>query len=321
MVAKKSKKLHLASCKRRPRKIPPLWKFHHDGIRKMRGYSKKGSNTDLTGFSGFVALGHSPVRVKLLHKGKFLKKSGWFCNRCFACTIGSPEALRRKCRGAWRHKNHTFWNAVRIGGGLQAAMAQIENEEVKQWIKANSKTLPRKTDHGHQTVRVLINHYKKFGSVCSICNAANYGSSDSFYSRCKGTLVTRSIKFWQAVEKQGNLEETLALMSEEVGKAVKQWLRQESTGMLRGHHFVTLQVDINASSRHPVRSIKLCKCCNACNYGSYVYFAKECTNQIASRSDKAWKAIRDKGIFHSTIPFFLLLSRTLWFRRVVDKSD
>lgn len=187
LVAKKSKRLHPQSCKKRPRKIPSLWKFHHDGIRKMRGGCKKGASTVLTGSLGFEALGHKPVRVKLqhvatYHKGKYTKRSGWFCKSCLACTIGSPEALRKKCKDFWAHKNCTFWKAVRIGGGPPAAIDQIENEEIKQWVRSISSKISGRTDHGHQLVQVLINHRKKFGYVCSVCNAASYGFICSFYS-------------------------------------------------------------------------------------------------------------------------------------------
>ena len=306
LVAKKSKRLHLQSCKKRPRKIPPLWKFHHDGIRKMRGGPKNEAGTDLTGHFGFEAMGHKPVRVKVqhlatYHKGRFTRRSGWFCKSCLACTIGSPEALRKKCKGNWAHKNCTFWKAVHIGGGIASALKHIENEDIKQWIKATSSQTTGRVDHGHQLVRVLINHKKKFGQVCRICNAASYGSITSFYSRCKGKLAARSLKFWQAVEKQGNLEETLALMSENVGTEVKKWIQQEATGQIRGHSLITLQVDINNSSRKPVRTIKLCKRCNACSYGTHVVFAEECAGQLKVRSNKAWLAIRKKGIFKSTM--------------------
>lgn len=46
-------------------------------------------------------------------------------------------------------------------------------------------------------------------------------------------------------------------MSENIGCEVKKWLQQEATGQIRGHQFITLQVDISESSRHPVRPIKL----------------------------------------------------------------
>ena len=90
-------------------------------------------------------------------------------------------------------------------------------------------------------------------------------------------------------------------MSENIGCEVKKWLQQEATRQIRGHQFITLQVDISESSRHPVRPIKLCKRCNACNYGSHVRFEKECTGQFEARSDKAWMAIRKKGIFRGTL--------------------
>lgn len=41
LVAKKSKRLHLQTCKRRPKKVPPLRQYHHDRVRKMRGGKKR----------------------------------------------------------------------------------------------------------------------------------------------------------------------------------------------------------------------------------------------------------------------------------------
>lgn len=211
--------------------------------------------------------------------------------------LDRQRLLRRKCRNTWVHRGITFWRAVRLGRGLSAALGQVENEEIKRRIRTTLAKRATEVDNDHQLIKALTNRRKKFVLICRTCIAATLGSRFSYSTPCTSEVVARSMKFRQAVEKQGNLEETLAQMTDMVGTEVKKWMEQKATGQHRGHSLPTVNVDINTTV--PLYGP------SSCVRGA-VRFSNDCQGQMIARSDTAWKAIRSKGSLAKPSPSSIL---------------
>ena len=171
-------------------------------------------------------LGHDLIRVTMNEeRSKIIRTASW-CRSCNASSFNGCYWFKRECQKKLICKATSFWKILVKNGAhmdvlTKAQMSKDDLAQLKDWVIDGTR--------GHDFVKVKIcdDHLKYHlvhASVCKRCNACNYGSINQFRKTCSGDICTQSFRFWQIVEGEGILQQTLERMPKKIQVLVNDML-------------------------------------------------------------------------------------------------